>query len=84
MSSYTTPKYHGNDVDGILEYSQYVNYLYHTDIVRSNNSGRDDIIIFGCATHTTKLIKVLRFEPTLDPATRASIVDVIKNTRIVL
>ena len=78
VSRYTTPEFHGDDIDGILDYSQYGNCLYRTDISWSDDSGRDDIINFDCAAHTEELTTGLRFDTTIDPLTRDSIVEIIK------
>ena len=78
VSRYTTPEFYGDDVDGILDYSQYGKCVYKTELHWCDDSERKDIIIFDCAAHSAELIKGLRFDPTLDPPTRESIVAVIK------
>ena len=78
VSRYTTPEYHGDDKDGIPDYSQYGNCLYRTDISWSDYYSRDDIINFDCAAHTNEQTTGLRFDTNIDPLTRDDIVEIIK------
>ena len=78
VSRYTTPEYHGDDVDGVLDYSQYSNCLYRTYVSWYDDSGQNDIIHFEGAAHTSKLTKGLRFDMTIETSTHETIVDIIK------
>ena len=65
-------------MDGILNYSQYGNRLYRTDLNWSDDSGLNDIILFDCTARTAELTNGLKFNTTLDSTTRDAIVNIIK------
>ena len=78
VSRYTTLEYHGDNVNRVLDYSQYGNCLYRTDLSWSDDSVRNDSIHFDGDDHTTELNQGLRFDPTIDASTQDTIVDIIK------
>ena len=78
VSRYKTPEYHGDDVDGVLNYSQYGNCLYRIDVSWSDDSGQNDIIHFESAAHTTELTKGLCVDTTIDTYTHEAIMNIIK------
>ena len=51
VSRYTVPEYHGDDVNGILDYGQFGKCLYKNNLSWSDDSGREDIISFDCQVH---------------------------------
>ena len=78
VSRYTTLEYHGDNVNRVLDYSQYGNCLYRTAVSWYDISGRNDIIYFEGAAHTAELTKGLRFDMTIDTSTREAIINIIK------
>ena len=78
VSRYTTPEYHGDDVDGILDYGQFGKCVYKGNLSRTDDSGREDIIFFDCHAHNAELQKGLRFDDSIDDNTRRVIVNIIK------
>ena len=46
VSKYTTPEYYGADIDNILDYAQFGNCVYRSNLTWENNSERTDIIIY--------------------------------------
>ena len=55
ISRYTTPEYHGDDVDGILDYGQFGKCAYRNNLSWSDDSGCDNIISFDCRAHDVEL-----------------------------
>ena len=80
VSRYTTPECHGDDVDGILDYGQFVNCVYK-NLSWSDNSGRNDIINFDCHTHDAELNKGMQFDDSIYASTCDAIIDIIKHYR---
>ena len=78
VSRYTRPEYHGDNVNGVLDYGQFVKYLYKNNLSWSDNSGREDIIHFDCQVHNAELQKGLWFDDFIDDDTQGAIVDIIK------
>ena len=78
VSRYTTPEYHGDNVNGILDYGQFGKCLYKNSLSWSGDSGREVIIHFDCQVHNAELQKGLRFDDSIDDDTQEAIVDIIK------
>ena len=55
ISRYTTPEYHGDDVDGLLDYGQFGKFVYRNNLPWLDDSGRDNIISFDCHAHDVEL-----------------------------
>jgi hypothetical protein len=78
ISKYITPEYHSDDVDSILDYAQYGNCVYKSKLEWKDDSSRNGIIEYDETIHCAELKKDLRFDDSIDDATKSSIVDIIK------
>ena len=72
------PEYYGEDIDSILDYGQYGNYLYGTNVSWDEGVTRDDIIAFDDKLNSTELMKGLKFGGTVDLHTRGVVTSIIK------
>ena len=65
-----TPKYHGDDVDGILDYGQFGKCVYKNNLSWTDYLGCEDIIFFDCHAHNAELQKGFRFDDSIDENAR--------------
>ena len=78
VSWYRIPEYYGEDIDSILDYGQYGNCLYRTNLSWDEGVNRDNIIIFDDKLHSTELMKHLKFGENVDLHTRGVITSIIE------
>ena len=78
ISQYTTPEDYGDEVDGILDYSQYGKCVYRNKMTWNNDIKRDDIILYNCTLHGAELDKDLKFDESIDEATKQQIITIVK------
>ena len=78
MSKYTTPDLQDDDVDDILNYSQYGKCVYKNDLNWSDDSCRKDIICYDDATHASELKRDLCFDESVDENIRSEITNIVK------
>ena len=62
----------------MLDYGQYGKCLYKPKLSWSENTTREDIILFDEADHTSELTKNLKFDDSVDAATRATLISIVK------
>ena len=55
ISRYTIPEYLGEDIDSILDYSQYGKCVYKTKLAWENNNHRTDTISYNESLHSSEL-----------------------------
>ena len=78
ISQYTTPEDYGDEVDGILDYSQYGKCVYRNKMTWNNDIKRNDIILYNCTLHGAELDKDLKFDESIDEATKQQIITIVK------
>ena len=77
VNRYTTPLLDDEDVDDILDYSQYGKCVYKPDLSWSEGATRNDLISYYYAVHADELKKDLKFDPSVDDITRKLIPEII-------
>ena len=77
VSEYTTPNLDNKDVDDILDYDQCGKFLYKPELDWSDDSKRQDIIVYNENDHAAELAKDLRFDKSVYKDTCAAVTSII-------
>jgi len=78
-SKYTVPEYVDDDIDNILDYSQYGNCVYRPKLNWIDKNTRDDIIHYKDELHYEELVSNLRFDESVDEKDRTAVTKIIKD-----
>ena len=78
ISRYRNPDFHEDDIDGILDYSQYGNCFYRHNLAWIDKSSRQYIIVFDHDFHQAELDKDLSIDNSIGTDVKTSITTIIK------
>ena len=79
INIYTTPHLEYDGVNNLLDYGQYGKYVYKPKLSWSENTTKEDIILFDKVNNADELKKDLKFDESIDAATQATLTSITKD-----